>query len=211
MGLASALPAAPQGNRPEDLSAQSRTIRRFIEALPEKYVVYFGDFSITEKIIDEKNGYAAYVEKRPNRPEPMILFEVAKFNKAGSGAVIVVSNLQYDHVCFDYETFFLTYDKGEWRDVSGVVLPEIPLAFFYPDSDAAGIIRKYANWIILSYRYDLPRYGTTIRVSPVICDYIDDGAPLPEGVFSRILAQKPSPVSLEWKRETGTFKMIGSK
>ena len=86
-------------------------------------------------IIDDKNGYAAYQNQRVDkRDAPLRFFEIAKFNSGNGYATLVITNLKDDHVCTEYETFFLQKRGGHWIDVKSQVLPKLNESLFFKDA-----------------------------------------------------------------------------
>ena len=95
-----------QAQKPE---AKDWNIADYVENLPKKYKTFRGDFSSPSKettVIDEANGYAAYMDSPPSgNSERSPIFEMALFKSQTKPPLFVVSNMKNDHVCTTYETF----------------------------------------------------------------------------------------------------------
>ena len=107
-----------QAQKPE---AKEWSIADYVKNLPEKYKTFDGDFHpVSEEttIIDEQNGYAAYMDSPPGGNfEPFPIFETALFKSQTKPPLLVVANMKSDPVCNDYETFFLRRVGNRWTEV----------------------------------------------------------------------------------------------
>lgn len=157
-------------------------ISDYLENLPKKYKTFFGNIDTSAEsfktIIDNKNGYAAYVQTHTDT-EDEIYFEMAIFKPQKGVPTLVISNYQDDGVCSRFETFFLQKKGSNWVDVKSLVAPALTQAMFFADTVSA---KKFEDKQKIygerfggfDYQYSLPRYGTKIKISPVFCDWVDD-------------------------------------
>lgn len=193
-------------------AAKDWTIADYLKNLPEKYKTFSGDFSPPYKettIIDEPNGYAAYLNS-PLRSDadnsPFPIFEMALFNSETKPPLVVVSNLISDPVCEKYETFFLRRVGKNWTEVKREVLPPIDLKLFWQTApQSAERLLRIVKETAISHRFKLPRRGTQIRASLEICDYLEDGAPENAAKELEKLIGSAGIVRLDWNAKSRTF------
>lgn len=187
-------------------------IADYVENLPEKYKTFGGDFSSPSAettIVDEANGYAAYLNFAPqpesNNP-PFPIFEMALFKSQTKLPLLVVSNMKSDSVCTDYETFFLRLVGGKWTRVEREVLPPLDLKMFWDAAQSAARLLKIVKASATSYHFEPPRQGTRMKVSLEICDFLEDDAPQKKSDELTKLIETARPIYLEWDKQNGKFK-----
>ena len=198
-------------------SAQKRaadewSIADYFKNLPEKYKTFSGDFSPPSKetsVIDEQNGYAAYMNFPPGGNfEPFPIFEMAIFKSKTKPPLVVVSNLKSDSACSEYETFFLQRVGSKWTDVKREVLPPINLKMFWDAPQSVERLLKITKESFVSYHFDLPRRGTQVKASLEICDYFEDDAPETVGEEMSKLRDSAKTIRLDWDKQNGKFKLV---
>jgi len=196
--------------------AEDWSIADYVENLPEKYKTFEGDFSLPSKettVIDESNGYAAYLSNLPDPDsnyQPFPIFEMALFKSKTKPPLLVVSNMKSDSACAEYETFFLVQIDSRWAVVKRDVLPPLDLKMFWdkPQS-AARVLKIVKGESPVTYHFEPPRQGTRMKVSLEICDYValskEDTPPATaKELFELIESAKP--IYLEWDKQNGKFK-----
>lgn len=188
------------------------SIADFFKNLPESYITATGDFakpSAENIVFDEKNGYAATYM---NSPEPgsgyeaFPTFQMALFKSQTKLPLIVIANMKSDHVCTDYETFFLRYDDRTWTEVGREVLPTLNLKMFWDKPQSAGRLLKIIKESSTSYHFEPPRRGTRMKVSLEICDFLEDDTPQNKADELSKLIETAKPIYLEWDKQNGKFK-----
>lgn len=187
-------------------NAKEWSIADYFKKLPKKYITASGDFSppSTETaVIDEKNGYAAYLSSPPKPDfEPRPVFEMALFKSPTKPPLLVVSNLKSDEVCAEYETFFLRHVGTDWTEIKRGVLPVMNLKVFWDAPKSAERLVQIIKESAISYHFEPPRQGTRMKVSLEICDYVADGVPTNE-LDKLVAAVKP--IYLVWDKQNGRF------
>lgn len=185
------------------------SIADYFKNLPEKYKTFDGDFSPPSKettVIDEPNGYAAYMDSPTggnfNR---FAIFETALFKSQTKPPLLVVANTKSDHVCTKYETFFLRCAGDNWTRVEREVLPPLNLKMFWDTPQSAERLLKIIKESAVSYHFEPPRQGMRMKVSLEICDFLEDDTP-PEKVdeLSK-LVESAKPIYLTWDKQNGKF------
>jgi hypothetical protein len=201
-------------------SAQSQTgdgngwsVADYLKNLPEIYKTFHGDFSSPSKertVIDEQRGYAAYLNSPPHsNPDnpPFPIFEMALFKSQIKPPLLVVSNMKNDHVCTNYETFFLVQIDRKWAVVKRDVLPPLDLKMFWnKPQTAARFLKIVERDNATSYHFELPRQGTRIKVSLEICDQFLEVTPIGQVEELEKIIESVKPIYLEWDKQKGKFK-----
>jgi hypothetical protein len=200
-----------QAQKPD---AKEWGIADYLKNLPEKYITTSGDFSprsAETAVVDEKNGYAAYLNSPPQRETdssnaPYPIFEMALFKSQGKPPLLVVSNTKSDPVCTDYETFFLRRVGNKWLEVRREVLPPLDLKMFWdkPQS-AARFLKIVERDNSTSFHFEPPRTGTRMKVSLEICDHFLEVAPMKSVDELKKLVESARPIYLTWDKQTGKF------
>ena len=192
-------------------SASDWSIADYFKNLPEKYKTFHGDFHLVSEettIIDEQNGYAAYLsnplEPEANNP-PFPIFETALFKSQTKPPLLVVANMKSDSVCNDYETFFLRRVGNRWTEVKREVLPPLDLKQFWDAPQSANRLLKIIKESSIDYHFEPPRQGTRMKVSLEICDYLEDDAPQAKVDELSKLIQSAKPIYLTWDKQNGKF------
>ena len=192
--------------------AEDWSIADYVENLAEKYKTFEGDFSLPSKettVIDESNGYAAYLSHPPNSDsnhQPYPIFEMALFKSKTKPPLLVVSNMKSDSACNEYENFFLRRVGSKWTEVSREVLPPMNLKMFWDAPQSAARLLKIIKESAASYHFELPRRGTRMKVSLEICDFLEDDTPEAAGKELRKLIDTTKPIYIEWDKQNGKFK-----
>jgi hypothetical protein len=188
-------------------------ISDYLQALPEAYKVFAGDFQIEptkeNTLIDDKNGYAAFFDRPIVNKEAYPIFEITLFKKANGEDLLVVSNMLSDPVCTFHRSFFLQRMENEWIDVESKVLPKLPPHLFFDSAKTSNyyleLQKKLGNSTELDLHFSPPRQGTNMTVNLEICDYVPDD--FSEPIDFEKLAAKTRTVSLIWDKKTGMFKV----
>lgn len=147
-------------------NSQPKTVTDFYYLLPEKYFPQ-SDFDGSNKlslrdyrksiikIEDPKNGYlrleGTWIEGWA---------EVAVFKKTNGKYIVGISIVGCGPGCSNEEMAFLSYENGQWQEITGEVLPKITDA----QIEAAFARHKVAEDDRGGLAYELPRLGTTIKV-----------------------------------------------
>ena len=189
------------------------SIADYFKKLPKKYKTFRGDFDPPTKettIIDEPNGYAAYLS-HPIIPDsinpPFPIFEMALFKSQTEPPLLVVANTIDAHDCTDYETFFLRRVGSNWTEVKSKVLPPLDLKMFWDAPQAAERILKLIKRNFIAYHFEPPRRGTQMKVSLEICYRIRGDSPDEKVQEFEKLIKTAKPIYLEWDKQTGKFKL----
>ena len=197
-------------------AAKDWSIADYFKNLPEKYRTFSGDFSPLSKdstYIDEENGYAAYFE--PEQPgtssfaQKSPIFEMALFKSETKPPLVVVSNRISDSVCIEYQTFFLRRVGSKWTEVKREVLPPLNLKMFWSPPNAAqsaARLLKIVKETAISYHFDPPRVGRSMKVSLEICNFLEDDAPEATVKELEKLIGSATSVRLSWDSGRGEFK-----
>ncbi|MCB1025482.1 MAG: hypothetical protein KDB79_13885 [Acidobacteria bacterium] len=195
-------------------SKPDRKISDYLKELPKQYKTYEGDISEPtpeSTFIDEKNGYAAYLNV-PNGPTDEVYFEMAMFRPDNGAPTVVVSNYKYDFVCFSYDTFFLQVKAGQWIDVKSRVLPELTEEMFFVDEESYKYYKeqkkKFGDRVGgLAMHFYPPRMGTSMDVRLELCDWVDDS--IKEGEANNFLTVSDAlkTLVLNWKKNKGRFEV----
>lgn len=204
--------AAPA--RAQQPDANEWRIADYLKNLPEKYITASGDFAPRSKdtaVVDEKNGYAAYLSSPPLKETdssyaPFPIFEIALFKSQMKPPLLVVSNTKSDPVCTDYETFFLRRVGNKWSEVRREVLPPLALKMFWdkPQS-AARFLKIVERDNSTSFHFEPPRAGTRMKVSLEICDHFLEVTPMKSVDELKKLIETARPIYLTWDKQTGKF------
>ena len=191
------------------------SIADYFKNLPEIYKTFHGDFSPPSKdtaIIDEEHGYAAYLNSPPgteSKSSQFPIFEMALFKSETKPLLLVVSNRISDSVCTKYETFFLRRVGNKWTEVKREVLPPLDLKMFWSPlnrSQPAGRLLKIVKETAISYRFEPPRVGRSMKVSLEICDLLEDDAPEATVKELKKLIGSAMNVKLSWDSKRREFK-----
>jgi len=194
-------------------AANQWSIADYVTNLPEKYITAEGDFpkpTAKNITVDEKNGYAAAFTDFPVEPESIDwatpVFQMALFKSQTKPPLLIVSNYKSDHVCEEYETFFLRRVGNKWTDVKREVLPPLNLKMFWDAAQSAErLLKIVGRQSATSYHFDLPRRGTQMNVGLEICDYLEDDAPEADGEELGKLINSAKTIRLEWDKGNGKF------
>lgn len=187
-------------------------ISDFFSTLPESFITTTGDFakpSAENIVFDENNGYAATYMNSPEPGsdyQPFPTFQMALFKSEIKLPLIVISNTKNDHVCTDYETFFLRYDDRTWTEVGREALPTLNLDMFWDRPHSAAKLLEIIKESAVSYHFEPPRRGTRMKVSLEICDFLEDDASQIMSDELRKLMETAKPIYLEWSKTSGEFK-----
>ena len=197
---------AAQAQKP---AAKDWSIADYFKNLPQKYKTFDGDFSSPSAettVIDEPNGYAAFMDSPPiDNRQVFPIFETALFKSQTRLPLLVVSNMKSDPVCTDYETFFLRRVGGKWTRVEREVLPPMNLKMFRDAPQSAGRLLKIIKESAASYHFEPPRHGTRMKVSLEICDYLEDDTPQAKTGELEKLVEPAKPHYLTWDKQNGKF------
>lgn len=195
------------------IPAADWSIADYFKNLPEKYLTASGDYakpSAETVVFDEPNGYAVAHLNGVRQIEPdeptYPIFEMALFKSQIKPPLVVVANSINDHVCTDYETFFLQRVGSKWTEVKREVLPPMNLKMFWDATQSAARLLKIIKESSTSYHFKPPRHGTRMKVSLEICDYLEDDVPEETGKELRKLIESAKPIYLEWDKQNGKFK-----
>ncbi|MCY7346666.1 MAG: hypothetical protein LH614_10665, partial [Pyrinomonadaceae bacterium] len=198
-----------QAQKPE---AMEWSIGNYFKNLPKKYKTFRGDFDPLTKettIIDEPNGYAAYLS-HPIIPDsinpPFPIFETALFKSQIEPPLLVVSNLIDADDCSDYETFFLRRVGSNWTEVKSRVLPPLDLKMFWDAPQSSERLLKLIKRNFIAYHFEPPRRGTQMKVSLEICYRIAGDSPDEKVQEFEKLVESAKPIYLDWDKQTGKFK-----
>jgi hypothetical protein len=150
--LASALTASAQRVKPP------QNVLEYFNALPTKYlgiVKDIGDRRQTVEIQDIENGY---LKLSSNRWEGW--GEVALFKNTDGTKTLGIQTIGCGPGCETESIFFVQYRNGRWIDVTKEVLPEIS------EAERRRVLQCYKpdNEDPVSAYYELPRFGTTIKL-----------------------------------------------
>ena len=191
--------------------AKDWSIADYFKNLPQKYKTFDGDFLPPSKettVIDEPNGYAAYLNlplhSNPDNP-PHPIFETALFKSQTKSPLLVVANMKSDPVCTDYETFFLRRVGNNWTEVKREVLPPMNLKMFWDAPQSAARLLKIIKESSMSYHFEPPRQGTQMKVSLEICDYLEDDTQQDKVNELSKLIESAKSIYLIWDRQNGKF------
>jgi hypothetical protein len=191
--------------------AKDWSIADYFKNLPEKYITASGDFmprSNETAVIDEKNGYAAYLSSPP-QPEsgnpPFPIFETALFKSQTKPPLLVVVNQISDSVCTEYKTFFLRRVGSDWTEVKREVLPPMNLKMFWDTPQSAPRLLKIIKESSTSYHFEPPRQGTRMKVSLEICDYLEDDTPREKVKELSKRIESAKPIYLTWDKQNSKF------
>ena len=200
---------AAQAQKP---AAKDWSIADYFKNLPQKYKTFDGDFSSPSEettVIDEPNGYAAFMNSPPiDDRQALPIFETALFKSQTRLPLLVVSNMKSDPVCTDYETFFLRRVGGKWMEVEREVLPPFDLKMFWNQPQSAARFTKIVERDNpTTYHFELPRQGTRMKVSLEICDYFLEVTPLKSVDELRKIIESAKPIYLDWDKQNGKFKL----
>ena len=108
-------------------------ISDYLDNLPAKYKLLGNFAGPTENttIIDNKNGYAAYLHGEDD-PSYAAL-EMALFKPNKGIPTLVVTNVEDDHVCGNNYSHFLQLRGKRWIDVKSKVLPKLDFSMIFVD------------------------------------------------------------------------------
>lgn len=193
-------------------SASDWSIIDYFKNLPERYKTFHGDFSsLSEEttVIDESNGYAAYLSSPPQPDSdnpPFPIFEAALFKSKTKPPLLVVSNLKSDPVCSEHETFFLRRVGENWTEVKSQVLPALPLKIFWDNPQSAARFKKIVEQDnSTTFHFEPPRNGTRMKVSLEICDQFLEVTPIGQVDELEKIIKAAKPIYLEWDKQNGKF------
>ncbi|MEP6903715.1 MAG: hypothetical protein ABJA66_18475 [Actinomycetota bacterium] len=143
-----------------------KTVTDFFLSLPEKYFApYINGEGATPnlrdyrksiiKIEDIKNGYL-----RIEEPTTEGWAEVAIFKKTNGKYIVGISQVGCGPSCSSEETF-LSYENGNWQEITAQVLPKITEAQVNAAYKRGKVSKENQSGLLV---YELPRTGTTIKV-----------------------------------------------
>ena len=197
-------------------SAQKRaadewSIADYFKNLPKQYKTFRGyNLSTPTKettIIDEPNGYAAYMDSPSgDSSNQFAIIEMALFKNQTEPPLLVVSNLIDADDCSDYETFFLQRVGSNWTEVKSKVLPPVDLKIFWDAPQSAGRLLKLIKRKFIVYHFEPPRRGTQMKMSLEICYRIPGDTPDEKVQEFEKLVESAKPIYLDWDKQTGKFK-----
>jgi hypothetical protein len=147
-------------------NSQPKTVTDFFYLLPNKYFTPYDSGEGTPtlrnyrksiiKIEDVKNGYL-----RIEEPITEGWREVAIFKKKDGKYIVGILQIGCGPDCTTEEMDFLSYENGDWQDVTRQVLPKITDA----QISAAYKRHKISKDEMGGLVYELPRVGTSIKVN----------------------------------------------
>lgn len=195
-------------------------ISDYLENLPEKYKQLGHHNPPTKKttIIDNKNGYAAYLGSEDEFAEPIL--EMALFKPKKGTPTIVVTNLEDDHVCMNSYTYFLQVKNNKWVDVKDIVLPKLDFSMIFIDGKNdetykfyQEMQKKYGDKVAsLEYIFSPPRIGTKMEVNLGMCDWIDERVEENEDLEGyTMIPDSFKPIFLQWNKSKGKFEIEKTK
>lgn len=117
---------------------------------------YENEYIEIKAIVDIKNGYIEINDEGTGGGRTIL--KVALYRKIDGSALIGISYLFRDDLA-DSDIKFLEYNNNKWQLVTDEVLPEITYKNFMKDD-----FKIYDLKYPLSIYFDLPRYGTEIKV-----------------------------------------------
>lgn len=189
----------------------------YLENLPEEYKLFGNQGPPTKNttIIDDKNGYAAFMSSEDEYAIPMLEMALFKPNKGES--TIVVTNLEDDHVCMNNYSYFLQIKDNRWVDVKNQVLPKLDFSMIFingKNDDSykyyLEMQKKYGSKIPdLEYIFSPPRMGTKMKVDLVLCDWIDESVEENKDLMEyQMIADSFKPIYLQWNKTKGKFEFV---
>ena len=180
-------------------------VKDYFNALPEEYIVCRLENNGYTKVEDIGNGYISYTV--PSQKEPFFQITLFKNNKKESFIVMHTKN-----ICGDFfsckevnkQTKFLQYEDGKWTNVEDIILPEITPKLFYDNDEYSKLLNNKEDY---SYKYKLPRYGTTVEIEIMICDEITESPKISYATYQKLESQKKT-VYLKFNKELSKFEII---
>ena len=79
------------------------------------------------------------------------------------------------------------------------------LKMFRDAPQSAGRLLKIIKESAASYHFEPPRYGTRMKVSLEICDYLEDDTPQAKTGELEKLVEPAKPLYLTWDKQNGKF------
>ncbi len=173
-------------------------------------------------IVDIVNGYMRIRDfefQLENR------LTVTYFRRSDASVVIALSEYYEGGDCDTYRTTFYAYKGSKLKDITEKVLPEIVFKDFWNKDTTFSIEQCMFFDECLHWNYVLPRYGTTIKVSPealhmFLCfelgsfsfefDDVSEADSLLMEYFKIVRSRDYHSIELEWNREKGIFE-VGKK
>ncbi len=168
-------------------------------------------------IVDINN---AYLRIRDFEYELEEVLTITYFKKGDGSRIVAISEQYEGGDCDYYGIAFYDVEGSIWKDITEEVLPEIRFGDFC-NSDTSLVIEQYITLDSnIHWNYELPRYGTTVTVSPevlnaLICFEMELQNPeyLSEDEFNMVFndyyrivrGRYYQALSLEWDRDKGVF------
>lgn len=191
-------------------------ISDYLKNLPENYQNFGNNLPPTNKttIIDNKNGYAAYMDSEEEYAHPLL--EMALFKPQNGTPTLVVSNPIYDHDCVINNNYFLQVKDNRWIDVKDEVLPRLDFSMIFIDGKNditykyyQKMQKKYGEKLSgLEYVFSPPRIGTKMEVNLYLCGLNDDRIAQNEDLESfEMIPDSFKPIYLQWNKSKGKFEV----
>ncbi len=117
-----------------------------------------------QPVVDIKNGYIQIDDEGTGGGS--VTETVVLFRKADKEALIGVGIEEFDGFHMDYGLAFYEFRNNHWKDVTNKALPTLTFKEFLQEKYVKLTLDKTSRiFRMLSWRYQLPRYGTSITVS----------------------------------------------
>lgn len=162
------------------------------------------EFELRKKYLEPKKGMQIEIDKKnafmsisDNTSELGYKMQLTYFVKSDGKKVIAVNEDQAGGDCDSRSLKFYTLENGKFTDVTARVMPSLSLKDFCPEATVS-------NYSFFEPLYQLPRVGTTVRVSATaLCEQDNRGRVSYEEYVRYFQKLKCRQIELAWDKESG--------
>lgn len=192
-------------------NTKKETVYDYYKLLPKKFITHQGDYGPTDLslIQDQHNGYLALQTQNKDT-----VFSMALFRKSNGGAILMVSNKQYDFACDQFQTFILEPMGNHWNEISQSILPKISVELFFAsnqsaeDKNLALLLSKNKTFYSIELRP--PRQGTQVELHFHQCDAEIENQINKANVqkaLGKFISHFKKNLFLKWDKNSGRFQL----
>ncbi len=189
---------------PVFLSAQS--ISELFQQIPDS-VMQICDWRDTSKnsmantgikMLDIKNGFIGFQRNK----EEGFFFQAALFKGSKGEKFVLIRNQACEHCCCEEpKTFFYQIIKGKWQKAEKG-LPIFRASDFIQHEGLGQKLENIGGYV--DFKIDIPRYGTSLKVKMLICDYVVEDGHLDPDEYEKLLKLNAEQTYL-WDKKQNRF------
>lgn len=176
-------PQNTESNTSETYKGETKTIREWLDILPDRYLSFQCEASEREAVlgeqlmIDEAHHYAA--SGVGHEGPPMLgetCFSLKAYPLSKGGQLLVITNEKFDELCGEMECFFLSYQDKNWIEIAPEALFEMPIQSvksYCKNAESASVIEQ-SDGISAVYLLRVSQATQQIHVALQLCDVSEE-------------------------------------